>query len=205
MYIKKIKKNKIYKYSENSINLIITKKSKNYITKKTTYLNSKKYLKIRLHSNLKHYLSLDQKSRNDIKLKFQNFKITTNKLTANKIKNTKIYFKIKKKNSGFKLIDNNLLKNLQNINMSQLKKSIANKNKTLLFDMRNKNDWIKNNIKDSILLKENHHLLKSINKYEKIITICKYGYRSLIQAKKLIKLNFKRIHNLPKGIKDFFL
>ncbi len=203
MYIKKIKKNKVYKYREDSINIIFTKKSKIYIIKKTNYYKLKKFLRIEINFHFKYSLTMDNKKNNDVKLNFKNFHIIISKSTINKIKNTEIYFKIKKKISGFNITNYNLLKNLQSINTNQLNNWIINKNKITLLDARNKKEWIKDNVKKSILFKNNYNSLKLINKYEKIIIICKYGYRSLTQSKKLIKLKFKRIYNLSGGMKKF--
>ena len=89
---------------------------------------------------------------------------------------------------------------------SFIEKSFNSKNKTLIIDVRNDNEFNKYRFKNVLHCNLNNleYVINTQQKEQDILVYCAGGYRSMMAASILKKNNFKNINNLQNGIDYIF-
>jgi len=93
-----------------------------------------------------------------------------------------------------------------NDSYSFIEKSFNSKNKTLILDVRNDNEFNKYRFKNVLHCELNNldDIINTQQKEQDILVYCAGGYRSMMAASILKKNNFKNINNLQNGIDYIF-
>ncbi|KQU22330.1 rhodanese [Bacillus sp. Leaf13] len=93
-------------------------------------------------------------------------------------------------------------KGIKNINTSELKAQLSNKESKQFIDVRTPNEYRGNHIKEfkNIPLFELHKRAQELSKDEEVFVICQSGMRSSKASKSLKKLGFKEVTNVKGGM-----
>ena len=188
----------------NKIKIEINKEAQEKIKQFLNKFKRKNILRISVNAQYEHFLNIDDKKINDTCIDYNEFQVIMNKLSSSRANGLKITFHKKNNIEGFKIYNPNAPIKPKKITTLDLKNLLKSDKKYTLLDIRKKDEWNKSHLKEAILLCEKPKtFLKLLNKKDKIIIVCNFGNRSLIMAKKIIKLGFQNVYSLSGGISEF--